>query len=372
MRVLVVDDNAVNRYLLTAVLAARGDEVICAEDGFAALEKLRHERVDLMISDVLMPRMDGYRLCREVRLREGLRALPIVLVTAAYGGEREEALAREVGADGFVQRPVEADELIAVADGVVESARRVSTPPPPSDSGRYLAEYGQRAVTQLEHRVVALEAEMVEHRQAEAALRETTATRAQLAASLEDTIEALAATVGRRDSYTARHARRVAVLACALGAELGLDDAALEGLRIAGVVHDFGKVVVPGEVLARPDGLSDDERSLVRTHPEIGHRALEGIAFPWPIAKAVLQHHERLDGSGYPSGLRGGAILPESQILAVADVVEAMASRRPYRAALGLDAALQEVDRNRGRLYDPDVVDACLRLFTERGFTLPA
>jgi PAS domain S-box-containing protein/putative nucleotidyltransferase with HDIG domain len=190
----------------------------------------------------------------------------------------------------------------------------------------------------------------------------------QLLKALEDMVEALAMTVESRDPYTAGHQRRVAQIACAIAADMGLAEDQLVGIRLAGLIHDVGKVRVPSEILTNPDGLTEAEMRIVRTHPMVGHEILKNIEFPWPIAQAVLQHHERLDGSGYPSGLSKEQIITEARILAVADVVEAMASHRPYRPSLGIDEALNEIECNRGRLYDSAAVDSCVRLFKNNGF----
>ena len=194
----------------------------------------------------------------------------------------------------------------------------------------------------------------------------------QLHAAFEAAIQALSATVEQRDPYTAGHQRRVAKLATAIGRELGLDEDRLSGVRIAGIIHDIGKVSVPAEILVRPGKISPTEFELIKPHPQTGYDIVKGINFPWPVAEAIRQHHERLDGSGYPQGLKGDQIILEARILAMADVVEAMCSHRPYRPSLGIEKALAEVESNRGKLYDPQVVDACLRLFREKDYALPA
>jgi PAS domain S-box-containing protein/putative nucleotidyltransferase with HDIG domain len=187
--------------------------------------------------------------------------------------------------------------------------------------------------------------------------------------AFDGAIEAMARTTETRDPYTAGHQQRVTQLSCAIARELELDDRDISTLRIAGLLHDIGKISVPSEILAKPVRLSEPEFDMVRGHVESGYEILRRIEFPWPIADIVRQHHERLDGSGYPLGLRKDEIRPEARILAVADVVEAMATHRPYRAALGVEAALAEIERGAGDLFDPDVVAACLRLFRERSFT---
>ncbi|MDD5332564.1 MAG: GAF domain-containing protein [Rhodoferax sp.] len=190
--------------------------------------------------------------------------------------------------------------------------------------------------------------------------------------SLEDSIKAIADTVEMRDPYTAGHQRRVGQLAVVIARELSRPEDTNHGIELAASIHDLGKIAVPAEILAKPSKLTTIEFMLLQNHVQAGFDILKDIKFPWPIASMVLQHHERLDGSGYPRGLRGEQILLESRILAVADVVEAMASDRPYRAALGIEAALQDMARGRGVAYDATVVDACIRLFSEKQFAFLA
>lgn len=192
---------------------------------------------------------------------------------------------------------------------------------------------------------------------------------ARLERLLEETVNVLASTVEIRDPYTAGHQRRVTRLACAIAAELGLPEERITGLRVAALVHDIGKIAIPTAILSKARKLTKEESDLIKTHPRISYGILKKIKFPWPVAEIVLQHHERLDGSGYPQGLKGDEIRLEARILAVADAVEAMISHRPYRPACSLDEALEEISRHKGTLYDPEVVEACLRLF-KRGFTL--
>lgn len=186
---------------------------------------------------------------------------------------------------------------------------------------------------------------------------------------LEGTVQAMAMAVEMRDPYTAGHERRVAALACAIAERMGLPPDQIEGIRIAGLLHDVGKIRVPAEILNKPGPASEIESAMLKTHSEVGYDILKAIEFPWPIAQIVLQHHERLDGSGYPGGLMGEDIVLEAGVVAVADVVEAMASHRPYRPALGIDKALDEISQNRGKLYEPVVVDSCLALFSHGEFS---
>jgi len=190
-----------------------------------------------------------------------------------------------------------------------------------------------------------------------------------LESNLEDTIKAIATMVEMRDPYTAGHEARVADLAVAIATEMGLPDEQVHGIHLGGMVHDLGKIQIPAEILSMPRRLTEMEYRLVKCHPKAGYDILKDIDFIWPIAQMVLQHHERIDGSGYPQGLKGEAILLEARILCVADVVEAMSSHRPYRPALGIDAAMNEIRKGRGVIYDSAVADACLKLFGEGRFT---
>ena len=190
----------------------------------------------------------------------------------------------------------------------------------------------------------------------------------RLRRSLGATINAMAVTVETRDPYTAGHQRRVADLARAIASEMNLSSEQIDGIRMASIIHDIGKISIPSEILAKPTKLTELEFNLIKTHSQSGYDILKDIDFFWPVAQIILQHHERINGSGYPNGLKGDQILLESQILAIADVVEAISSHRPYRPAFGINIALDEITKNKGILYNPAAVDACLRLFRERNY----
>lgn len=215
--------------------------------------------------------------------------------------------------------------------------------------------------------IVAIYSDVTERKRDEVRLAESVG---QLKTAFDQVTHALASTVAVRDPYTAGHQERVTRLACAIGQELGLDADVMGGLRIAGVLHDIGKLQVPAEILSKPTRLTEYEYLLVKTHVEASRDILQKIAFPWPVAEIVYQHHERMNGKGYPRGLAGEAIRIEARILAVADVVEAMVSHRPYRAALGAEKAMEEIRSKRGEVYDAAVVDACLRVMEKDGGVL--
>lgn len=187
--------------------------------------------------------------------------------------------------------------------------------------------------------------------------------------ALNGTVKAMAMAVEIRDPYTAGHQRRTADLALAMAQEMNLAPEKVEGIQLAGMIHDIGKISIPAEILSKPSLLSNLELSLIKIHPQVGYDILKEIDFPWPIAKTVLQHHERLNGSGYPSGLKNGDILLEAKVLAVADVVEAIASHRPYRPAYGTKEAIDEITRKQDVLYDPAAVKSCLRLFQDKEYS---
>ncbi|MDD5332558.1 MAG: response regulator [Rhodoferax sp.] len=336
-KILAVDDTPASLRLLTEILKEEGYEVRSAISGELALRAAAHNPPDLVLLDIRMPGMDGYEVCRRLKADLATRDVPVIFVSAVTETD-EKVQGFGLGAVDFVSKPYQHEELMA----------RVRT---------------HLELNRLRHHLE----DLVMERTAE--LRES---RNKLKTSLLDSITALAATVELRDPYTAGHQRRVAQLAIAIARELQLPEEQVEGVHLAGVVHDVGKIRVPAEILSKPGRLNETEFAIIKEHSQDGYEILKSIDFPWPISKIVQQHHERQDGSGYPLALKGEQILLEARIVAVADVVEAMASHRPYRAALGVDAALREIERGRGTVYDPAVAEACVRLFTEQRFAFLA
>ncbi len=230
-----------------------------------------------------------------------------------------------------------------------------------------LMSYSSRLKLAVRQRTDNLQRSLTNRREEEENLNRTLT---NLRRAMRGTLEALTLAVEAKDPYTSGHQRRVADLARTIAMEMGLPDAEIEGIRMAAFLHDIGKISLPAEILSKASRLSDVEFSLIKTHPQNGYDLLKEIEFPWPVARMVWQHHERLDGSGYPLGLSGEDILLEARIITVADVVEAMASDRSYRPMPGLEKALEEIGAQKGILYDPAVVDACLRIFREKDFRL--
>lgn len=334
-KILAVDDTPASLKLLSDILMEEGYEVRSAINGEIALHSALNNPPELVLLDIRMPEMDGFEVCRQLKGHPTTRDVPVIFVSAILDTD-EKVRGFELGAVDFVTKPFQREELLARVRTHLEV---------------------DRLRNHLEEQV---EARTSELRESEKMLR----------ASLLDFVTAIATTVEMRDPYTAGHQRRVANLATAMARELQLPAEQIEGLNLAGMMHDIGKIRVPAEILSKPGRLSHLEFGLIKEHPVTGYEILKSINFPWPIAQIVLQHHERLDGSGYPHGCKNNEILFEAQIVAVADVVEAMVLHRPYRAGLGIEAALVEITRNKGIMYNPEVVDACQKLFLEQGYNL--
>lgn len=355
MHVLIVDDDTRNRYLLRTIFGAAGHRVTEATEGEEALASAREDRPDVIVTDILMPGMDGYALCREWRADPGLSEVPFAFFTANYTEDEDARLAENLGADLYLTKPCDPSVLVQRIEGLVTDVQAglpVAHPDADSDE-ETLREHNVRLLHKMEQQLEDLK---------EANLR--------LYGMINGTVTAIAKLVEARDPYTAGHQERVSSLAFAIAREMGLAEDDCEGIRVAGVIHDIGKVYVPSGILTRPGQLSEPEFAIIKMHPDIAYTVLSEIEFPWPIAEYVHQHHERLDGSGYPGGLNAEEILPGSRVLAIADVVEAMTNHRPYKPAVGIDAALEEIEKNSGRLYDPEAAAACCRLFREAGYEL--
>ncbi|HCI53529.1 MAG TPA: two-component system response regulator [Gallionella sp.] len=336
-KILAVDDTPASLRLLTDILKDEGYEVRAAISGELALRAAILNPPELVLLDIRMPEMDGFEVCRRLKASQATQDVPVIFVSAASETE-EKVRGFELGAVDFVTKPYQRDELLA----------RVRT---------------HLELNRLRHHLE----DLVDERTVE--LRES---ERKLRASLLESITALAAIVEMRDPYTAGHQRRVAELAVAIAREMKLSDEMIEGIHLASVVHDVGKIRVPAEILSKPGKLTELEFGLIKEHAQNGFEILKTIEFPWSIAQIVLQHHERMNGSGYPRGLSGEHILLESRIVTVADVVESMISHRPYRAGLGLEAALAEIENNKGSLFDAAVVEACVRVFREQDFHFKA
>ncbi len=358
--VLIVDDRADDRRLLRLVLERMGLRVVEATNGELALALAQEMVPDLVMSDILMPVMDGFTLCRRLQEDVALRHIPFVFVTATYAEQRYQEFASEVGAARVLLKPFGAQALRDIVEETLSQGAPVDVTQRLKrlDERQFHERHAQAVNWKLDEKVNELE-------RANVLLRASEARSQALTMAVVETISKM---VEYRDPYTTGHERRVGDLAAAIATQLGYPEERLDGLRIGGYLHDVGKIAMPAEILTKPGRLTETEFMLIKAHAQIGYDILSGIEFPWQVAEMARQHHERLDGSGYPRGLVGEQILPEARILAVADVVEAMTSHRPYRPAIGLAKALAEIEQGRGSRYDPAVVDACLQIFQQDQF----
>ncbi|MEW5900923.1 MAG: HD domain-containing phosphohydrolase [Acidobacteriota bacterium] len=329
---LIVEDEEPIARLLKQILERTGCQCTCASSAAEARQHLKKGNYELVLSDIVMPGESGLDLMRFV-----LSAYPETAAVMVTGQDDPQVaeLAIEIGVYDYIVKPFGRNEvLISVANAL--RRRRLEI-----DSRKHRE--------RLEQIITQRTAELQNSMQ-------------KFFKSLEGAIQAIALTVEMRDPYTAGHQARVADLACAIAEEMGMPAEQAAVIHMAGTLHDIGKISIPAEILVKPIALTDNEFGLIQAHPRVGHDILRNIDFPWPIAQIVLQHHERLDGSGYPEGLRGEAILLEARILGVADVVEAMSSHRPYRPAHNIQKALDEIQKNSSILYDPRVVASCLKV----------
>ena len=324
--ILVVDDEETLRYLIREGVERSGYGCSVASDGVEALKILEEKGVDVVISDIMMPGMDGIELAK--RIKEDYDA-DVILITGFIEEYSYDSVI-EIGVSDFLEKPIGMHELMLRL-----------------------------------RRVLRERANIRERNRAEEELRDSLK---KLRTAMESIVGALVLAIEKKDPYTSGHQKRVATFASAIAKEMGLPQDQIDGVRMAAMIHDIGKNAIPGQILSKPAKLGKLEMEMIKEHPQLGYDILKGIEFPWPVAEMVLQHHERIDGSGYPQGLLGDAIYLGAKILGVADVVEAMASHRPYRASLGLEKAMEEISKNSGILYDPDVVDAGLKLIREKGF----
>jgi len=486
--ILIVDDEEPNRFYLETLFKTQGFRVIGTANGVEALEAARNNPPDIIISDILMPVMDGFMLCKACKNDATLNTIPFIFYTATYTDAKDEKLAMELGADLFLVKPQEPDVLLDVIHKFSsDTGRGLENKLKTSVSEeKILKEYNESLFRKLEAKIKQLEkanqsiskseskyrsifqnslsgifqiskegkllisnpalhhmlgydsaddfsasitdiATQVyvkpddqrrlikllkesdcvdgyetmlrkkdgsilwikaniwtvrdENRRilfyegivediSDRILKEETLIKSseKLKNAMMETINIVSTIVEQRDPSTAGHQQRVAELASAIAEALNFPPHKIEGIRVAGLIHDVGKIAIPSEILTKPCKLSPIEMGLVKLHANAGFDILKNIDFPWPISRAIQQHHERMNGSGYPSGLSGGEIIPEARILAVADVVEAMLSHRPYRPGLGIDKTMEEIESNKGILYDERVVDACVDLFCNKSF----
>jgi len=337
-RILVIDDDESIRSVVGRILEMAGHAYALAANGREARACLADQDFDLVLCDIKMPGESGLNLSQDI-----LSAYPgtAIIMMSAFDDPEIVKTAREVGTYGYILKPFKPNDLI-IKVGNALHRREIEI----ANKARH---------DKLEDTV----------RKSAAELQETLDKLRKVTLGM---IHAMTLTVEAKDPYTAGHQRRAANLARYIGTDMGLFADQIDGIRLAGVLHDLGKISVPVEILSKPSGLQELEYKIIQTHPQVAFDILKEVEFPWPIAQIVHQHHERINGSGYPLKISGEDILIEARVIAVADTVEAMSSHRPYRPALGIDEALREIAQNRGILYDPDVADTCIRLFDNKEF----
>lgn len=339
-KILVVDDEESIRITLSEFLKRDGYNVSQADNALLALSLISQNEFDCIITDIIMPKMTGIELLKEIRSKD-LYSRIIIMTGEPTVDTAIQAV--QMGANDYLSKPIRKDELLTVVKKNIEIKLLI-------DERNHLL---------LENKEYQLNLEsLIEHRTSE------------LKKAMQSIISLLSHVVEFRDPYTAGHQVRVGNLASEIAIRLNLNSDLVETVRVIGYIHDIGKIVIPTEILSKPGKLSEIEYLLLKTHSASGFEMLVNEQLPKHISEAVYQHHERIDGSGYPRGLKGNEILIEAQILMVADVVEAMTSHRPYRPALGLDLALDEIKKNAGSLYNAEVVTSCVQLFEVDNYTL--
>lgn len=312
LSVLYVEDDPEIRDLLSHFLARRVKQLDLAENGQEGLTAYLRGHYDIVVTDIKMPIMDGLEMAEHIKSQG--KDVPIIVITA-YSDRDYLIRAIDLGIDRYVTKPINADNLL---NAIYISAS---------------TRFNQRELEQAKQVILD---------------------------TLQQTVTILSRAIEMRDPYTDGHQKRVSQLAVAIAEEMGLPAVQVAGIRLGGLIHDIGKIHIPTEILSKPAKLGPLEFDIIKTHAQAGYDILKQTSFPWPIDQMILQHHEKMDGSGYPNGLKGEEIITEARIITVADVIEAMSSHRPYRPALGIDAAVEEIQRNRGLLYDEEVVDSCL------------
>ncbi len=327
--ILIVDDDKGISASLDLIITKSGRTVDIAESAEKSLNKVKNGKFNIALIDIILPDMDGVSLLASLKkIDPDLRCI----IITGYASIETAIGALNKGASAYLTKPLNMDEVLATIKEIFE--------------GIDLDREKRKAEEDLKKSIVRL--------------RET----------LDGIMKTLEAIIEIKDPYTSGHQRKAALLAAAISEELGLSSEEIDTLRTIAMIHDIGKISIPVSILAKPGDLSRLEYDMIKTHPQVGYNILKEIDFPWPITDVVLQHHERLNGSGYPQGLRRKEIIFEAKILAVADVVEAMTSYRPYRPAFDLDEAVKEISKGRSRLYDLKVVDACIKVINGKKFKL--
>ena len=371
--ILIVEDSPTQAAQLRYILSTQGYSCEVAVNGREGISLARHRQPCLIISDIVMPEMDGCAMTRALKKTPHLDHIPVMLLSSLSDPE-DVVRAINAGADYYVIKPYDENSFLSSIKTILEAIpteKRLEARREFDlfiDGKAYTVESGHEQVLTLlfsiyqnaleqNRQLTKTQAQLQElNDRLECLVLEKTK---QLTSSFMGSTQAISELLESRDPYTAGHARGVTELAVRIAERMGMPGEEIEGLKVCAILHDLGKVVISSGILSKPGKLSDNEFGIIREHPETAYQALHRIPFPWPVAQVVGQHHERMDGKGYPHGLKGQEIHPWARILAVADVVDAMITHRPYRPALPKKVVIEELNRGRGISYDSRVVDEC-------------
>ncbi|MCG6880654.1 MAG: response regulator [Deltaproteobacteria bacterium] len=371
--IMIVEDSPTQAAQFKYILNAQGYSVVVAVNGREGITAARELQPSLIISDIVMPELDGCEMIDALKQEPLLRGIPIMLVSSL---SNPEVVVRAInaGADYYMIKPYDETFFLSSVKAILEAPARERASETLKEFELFI-EGKKYSVKSHHEQILTLFFSIYQNtleqnrqlRKAQAELQELNDNleglvrkkTEELTSSFIGSTEAISELLEGRDPYTAGHARGVTKLAVSIAKRMGMSVDEIEGLRVCGMLHDLGKVVISSGILSKPGKLSDHEFGIIRQHPETAFQALHRIPFPWPVAEVVSQHHERLDGKGYPHGLKGAEIHPWARILAVADVVDAMITHRPYRPALSKKIVIEELNRGRGSAYDSRVVDEC-------------
>ena len=352
--ILVIDDEELLRTMISTFLRRRNFIPVTAANGMLGLQEFDRLVPDLVLVDLRMPEMNGLDFL--TGLREKSSETPVIVISATeHLSDVVEALRR--GAWDFIIKPIDLTLLEHAIQKSLERARLL----------RENARYRLFLEEEVRKRTEELDRELQTRIAAQNALRESLDV---IEGAMKSFILAMTRIVETRDPYTAGHQQRVSQMACTIAEEMGMAAEQVDTIRWASLIHDIGKISVPAELLNKPGRLSEIEFNIIKTHPVIGYNILSPIEFPWPLAETVFQHHEKMDGSGYPRGLLGNEIMPEARIIRLADVVEAMSAHRPYRPRLSTDQIILDLQQERGTSFETQVVDVCLKLISDKRLDL--
>jgi len=360
MKILIVDDNADARIILAATLKSDGYTVVTASDGVEALKLAREAPPDMIISDILMPVMDGFQFCRLCREDERLARIPFVFYSASYTEKKDKEFGLSMGAVRFIVKPMDHDEFLKTVKEILSDYEKGLLGPPvvpeKKDEGTFLQGYSARLIRQLEKKVTDLEESNRALRRSEADLKDL----------FESFVRALVSTLEAKSRWTTGHSRRVADYAEQIAREMALGAVEVAEVKMAALLHDIGKIGLKDDILDKPSELTAEEFEAMKKHAALGAEILQDIKQLRHITPAIRDHHEKLDGSGYPNGLKGEEIGLRARILQIADAYDSMIADRPYRDAVDEEHALSEIKNRSGTQFDPELAAAFLRVLARK------